>query len=695
MPSGEPQALDELVRAVAGAAHVLAVLGDDLAGPAATAPGWLGDDAAAAAAQVGLVTELVGEIGGAVLIATGHLSAHADLLREVRRSVAALRAEQDDDHRAAWSRMSELDGLVGQIAYDGHGAVAVVEELRASEEARRRRHERLLDDLADDATAVAQVLADAGAVVGCGGRPGDEPRAVAHLAVLLPGWGDGELATRGTALAAALYRADAGWMEVLAAETASFADAPAFANALLAGLGVGGVRQLLTTLGSNERGPLPAVATMLAAAVGAAVPSGRNGRAVEKVLGAVYVRTDDRYGLSDAAAVGMAAVLLAGRSAAGGGPRPMVIVEWARQMLLREHVQGMDAGLGAVPEGMPPEASDPVGVAMDVLADTGDAAASAALLGAEDVWQALLARFWNDGGTALGQVIATAAAEPGPDGPRAVRLALEVVGGSLFEGDPREWDVSRRTVAVVSADIGRAVASHIGVAVDALSVGADGRLGEQREVLRGLAYVSLDRTAASAVEVALEGSPSDLPSFVAVDSPSALPAVTVPAAFLAVQEYGQRLTNALDGFAAKRRAENLEFLWDWTIALPTTVAGEVTRRSAYGAAFGLAEGYGAIIVGADGTWDNPVDRGLRFTSDDAADAARARWELRTDVDALAQHARGAFDRTATALGLPAPPRSPEADLMAPLEDAATGEVADRARDRVGTAVRNVTPSRPR
>ena len=123
--------------------------------------------------------------------------------------------------------------------------------------------------------------------------------------------------------------------------------------------------------------------------------------------------------------------------------------------------------------------------------------------------------------------------------------------------------------------------------------------------------------------------------------------MTVSAAFLAVQEYGQRLTNALDGFAAKRRAENVEFLWDWIIDLPTTVAGEVTRRSPYGVAFGLAEGYGAIIVGADGTWDNPVDRGLRFTSDDAADAARARWELRTDVDALAQQARGAFDRTAT------------------------------------------------
>ena len=106
MPPGEPEALDELVRAVAGAAHVLAVLGGDLAGPATTAPGWLGDDATAATAQVGLVTDLVGQIGGAVLIATGHLSAHADLLREVRRSVDDLRAEQDDDHRAAWSRMS-------------------------------------------------------------------------------------------------------------------------------------------------------------------------------------------------------------------------------------------------------------------------------------------------------------------------------------------------------------------------------------------------------------------------------------------------------------------------------------------------------------------------------------------------------------------------------------------------------------
>ena len=49
-----------------------------------------------------------------------------------------------------------------------------------------------------------------------------------------------------------------------------------------------------------------------------------------------------------------------------------------------------------------------------------------------------------------------------------------------------------------------------------------------------------------------------------------------------------------------------------------------------------------ILVGADGTWDNPVDGGLRFTSVDAADAERARWDLRTDVDALARQARAAF-----------------------------------------------------
>jgi hypothetical protein len=253
---------------------------------------------------------------------------------------------------------------------------------------------------------------------------------------------------------------------------------------------------------------------------------------------------------------------------------------------------------------------------------------------------------------------------------------LEVIGGGLFEGSPREWDVSRPTVAAVSPEIGRAVASRIEVAVSLLGVGIDGRLGEREEGLRGLGYVSVDRTAAAAIETALlDGSPN-LPSTV-VDggSLSPLPTVAVPAAYLAVQEYGHRLAHALDGFEAKQRAENNALLWDWTFGLPTSVASEFTRRTGPGLALGLGIDYLAIGVGADGTWDNPADEGLRFTRADAVDQLRTRAALRIDADALARQAEAAFDRTATALGIPAPPRSPDVDLMAPIRDAVVGEAA--------------------
>jgi hypothetical protein len=693
LPPGEPATIEELAQSLAGAADLLAALAGDLEGPAAAAPGWIGDDAAAAAVQIGRVSGVVREIGGAVLIATGRLSAHAERLRESRRQVAGLRAEQDDDHRVAWRRWGELEALQVQVAYDGAGAVAVVEDLRASEESRRRRHEALLADVEDDAAATARVLADACAVVGGTGRPGDDARVLAHLATLLPGWGEAELAARGSALATELFTSHtAPELEELAREAAALSSTPAFAGAFLAALGVEGVRDLLFRLGGGADW-LPSVAAVLARALGAAVAGGG---VADHVLGAVYVHTDDRYGDSDAVAVGMAAVVVAGRTVAAGGPRPALLAEWTRQMLLREHAQGTDVGLGDMPGEFPPELSDPVGQTVGLLADSDDPAPAAELLADTTVWQAALARFWNDGGIALGQVIVSAAAHPGPAGSHAVRVGLEVIGSRLFEGSPRDWDVSRRTVALVSTDIGRAVASRADVAVEALSVGVDGRLGErQEEILRGLGYVSTDPAAAAAVEAGLERSLGWLPWTRVGDSVlEPLPAVAVPAAFLAVQEYGHRLSHALDGFEAKQRAENVELLWNWTVGLPTTVGGEFFRRSLAGAALSLAEGTAAILVGADGTWDHPVYQGLRFTSTEAGVAARVRWELRTDVEALGRIAESAFERTATALGIPAPPTSPEVDWTEPFLDTLAGEGVSRTLKRGGKEVHGLLQSRP-
>ena len=114
-----------------------------------------------------------------------------------------------------------------------------------------------------------------------------------------------------------------------------------------------------------------------------------------------------------------------------------------------------------------------------------------------------------------------------------------MIGSSLFEGSPREWHVSRRTVAQVSADVGRAVASQVHVAAETLSVGVDGRLVDRQEaVLRGLGYVSIDASAAAAVGAALHRRSCASRSPPPYSDGAPHPVVALPAAFLAVREYG-------------------------------------------------------------------------------------------------------------------------------------------------------------
>ncbi len=94
MPLGDAGALTELARHVAAAAFCHRLLDEQLIGAAASAPGWLGDDAAAAAAQGGAVGALVGEVSSALRPAIGRLDSHAERVLEARRQVAALVAER-------------------------------------------------------------------------------------------------------------------------------------------------------------------------------------------------------------------------------------------------------------------------------------------------------------------------------------------------------------------------------------------------------------------------------------------------------------------------------------------------------------------------------------------------------------------------------------------------------------------------
>lgn len=692
MPPGDVDALEELVLSVAGAAHWLAVLSDDLAGPATAAPGWLGADAVAAEVQVGRVAVLARESAAAVLAATGRLSAHSDLLRDARRVVSGLRSEQDEDYRATWSRLQDLDDVVAQIAYDGAAAVAIAEEFRAGEAGRRRRHEAVTTDVVEDAAATARLLHEACAVVGGTGRRGDDGRVLAHLAALLPGWGDAELAARGTAMAHALVgdEMNAERRDSLADEAAAYAGNPAFAGALLAALGRGHVSLLFDVLGTDRPEDQDGLARLLASAFGAAVPSGPDARRIEDVLSAVYVHPDERDSRDDAVAAGMAVVLLAGRSAPGGGPRPETAAGWARQLLLREHEQGITAGAGALPSGSDPELYDPAALAMGVLAEAADPALSAELLGDPDIWETVLGRFWGDGGAALSEVVMAAGRAPGEAGARAVRTGLELVGADLVPGDPSDRIVSRLTVDAVSPALARAASEQVEVVVDVLSVGVDGLLGGREDALRGLGYVTLDPAAASSVDRALEDWSRVQPTGLEGTGPlMPLPAVAVPAAFIAAREYGQRLAFALHGFEAQRDAENAETFWNWTFGLAATIVG--LHPGPVGTVVPLIADYVQVAIGSDGTWDNGIDRGLRFTGDDAADGALAELDPQdaAAAAALALQAQAAYERTATALGTPRPPTSPESDLLAPWVDAVVGEVAGRAGDRVGEWIKEI------
>ena len=268
------------------------------------------------------------------------------------------------------------------------------------------------------------------------------------------------------------------------------------------------------------------------------------------------------------------------------------MARWAGQLLQREHAQGLFAGAGAVPASWDGSLSDPAALAVAILADAGEPGPVASLLASTEIWQTLLSRFWADGGAALGELITVAAQAAGPAGDEAVRAGLTAIGDGLFEGDPTGWEVGRGNVAVVAPALGRAVAAHVDVAVDALWVGVDdSRCLGASDALRGLGYLTVDRDAARVVGEALsDWSRRDSP--LAVDSDGPLPAVAVPSAYLATQEYGQRLSYVLDTYEAQETAELRAVAWDWSVGLvPHLLPGF------WGTAAGVLEDYAAIFAG--------------------------------------------------------------------------------------------------
>jgi hypothetical protein len=689
MPSGDVGALADLARDVGFAGRCLAAVDARLLGSATEAPGWLGEDAAAAAAQVGAVLTLIRAAADAMLTAVHQLDQHAERLLETRRRVAHLKDEQRDQFREAWRRWGSLPDLQMQIMIGSPAAQAIVHELEASEATRRRRHAALLEEIEDDAAATARVLLDSCATVGGRGRRGDATRVVAYLAAQLPGWSDLELARRGRALAAEFdVRPPEQW-DARAEELVVFAGLPVFAGALLNALGQDGLRELLLLLGQRTfaddlNGRSSHVARFFGNALGAAArdPDG----VADEVLSGTYVDADADGIDPDYVAMGMVTVLVAGSPNAG--PAPMTVASWTRQVLAREHaLAGELEGARAVDrvypnaqfDGVTDEDSfrrfDPVPVLVGWLAHHGTAQSAAASLGDSRAWTVLLGRSWDDGGGALADLVSLAAAHPGATGARAAWSGLAAIGDGLVEGDPSDRTVDRDIVDAVAPALGDLVAAHVAVATSALADLGRGTISNgTAAVIRGLGYVTVDRGAADAVAAALEGwalvQPHDLTG---TSSAYPLAAIAVPSTYVAVQQYGQRLAYALDEYEAQEAAEQRQRGWTVATVPLTFISGPA------GIALGVAAGYAAIALDMDGTWNTGPDRGLFFDPGDAARAAMAGVDpgAGSDTEAVARQARLVYERAMGVLGAPVAPVSPEADLSSPLVGAVRGIGWDR------------------
>jgi hypothetical protein len=682
MPPGDAEAMREVVQDVAGAAFHLTVLSGELAGPAASAPGWLGDDAAAAATQVAATATLARSSQAAVLTAMHRLSAHCDRLDEARRRIAALEREQDDDFAAAWGRLSRIENPQLAQMTDAPELVGVVEDLRASEDSRRRRHAAVLEDVADDAAATARVLADCCAPVGGRGARGDDGRVVAYMAARLPGWGDGELAARGRDLAHSLMHDPVGGtsMEESVRRAAAYAAEPPFATAFVGALGVDGIETLLLALGRNDFGPSSPVARVLAAGLGAAAPAAGPHDPIRAVLTHVYVGSEGHVGEADVAAAGMAALLTAATPGGRGGLRLETVAEWGRQLLRRERAQGVFAGAGAVPADWAPDAFDPAALVIDVLAAGGDQRAAAALLADEESWDVLLSRRWADDGASFAAVVALAGAEVGPVGAASVVAGLRALAGGLDDGDSTDRTVNDGTAARMALPLAMGLSAHTEVLIDSLSeAAADGTVGsETGDVLRGLSFLTLDRAAAERVQKVLTAWTLQQQA-----AETALPAVAVPAAYLAVREYGQRLPHALRAFAEQESANDRKWLWDSGTAPLQLIQKTVGR------VVGLVEPFAAKLLGADGSWDAGEDEGLVFDRGDAVAAAvaQARSSGRADpatIGEAAREARTAFDRTARVLGSMKTPTPVDHSWTETGRDAVAGEALEISKDRADT-----------
>ena len=306
------------------------------------------------------------------------------------------------------------------------------------------------------------------------------------------------------------------------------------------------MRDLLEALGSGDLGSTSSLARLVAGALGAASRSGGTGQ-VAQVLAAEYASADDPDDRDDLVVLGMGTVLAASLALGSRGLDRQTVAAWGRQIALRERVLGAASIDRVNPLGDEAAPVDALVAVLAILGDGTDPAAAAAFLSGPSVWGVLLARSWEDCGTSLQGLVASAGTVEGPVGEDVVRGGLEALGARLEDGDADDWPVDRAAANAVTPALADGLAAHASLAGQALMSGGDGDLpAADGALLRGLGYVTLDRTAAEVVERALAQwvTVQPVPAWVS-GPPPLLPAVVVPNAYLAVQDYGQRLAHVL------------------------------------------------------------------------------------------------------------------------------------------------------
>ncbi|MBJ7453708.1 MAG: hypothetical protein JHC71_16730 [Blastococcus sp.] len=647
-PPGDPVALADLATRLDAAAAFLGDLRGRLGVAPAAACGWAGADAAAADAQVARVGDLARSAADALGCAAARVRRHEEVLTDVRQRLAQLRRAQTEDYGTAVARMgAAADPGTG---LPGPGAAAAVADLAAAEADRGRVRAAMLGEVEVDAAATAAVLAGCGAVAGGGDGAGD----VRTLEDLLPGWNASALRQHGADFADAFLRpgADLQSTEEAARRLLPWAGNGAVAAEVLTGLGADGVQEALRLLGDGSLSAGSALAGVMAAVLGAPVPTGAAAE-VARARDVRHVDPDDVRTLdADHVALGMGVVLAAARRSGRPGPPPATVRQWGRQVIAREQALGEPIRERLRPS--PALPGDPLEEVLGRLARADAGPQAAGLLRAEPTWTTLLARPWDDGGAAFAAAVERATAEPG-QGDVVVRSGLRALGvGLADDGDPADWTVDRATAASVAPALADAVAARPEVVAEPLARAAAGAGEQDRPLLRGLGHLTTAPDAAAVLDRAL-GEPSGAPA--------------VQAGYLAVREYGQRLDHALGEFAAQEEAVRRH-------ATTTLVTAGLSFLPRGGEQVADALTVLSVVVGADGTWDASPDEGLhvRVPCGDPGTAA-AYWNV------------------AAVLGTPTAPTSPPTDWVGVAAAVVPG--GERLRDVVEAGVGAAADARER